>query len=248
MLTKSVIRNRIGLIILFLILSCNIANADIFGSSGGGSISDEAYGISWDNVTDEGASKNAIYDVISGLGGGHDALTLAASADTLLGLSTQELSLDTQTANYVFAGPASGAAAVPTFRALVTADMPSSVLGQPIATFTIDGWGNAISTTAPWNQKAIPYACTITAWHIDSDISGNIKLDVETAADTPYTTFASIAGTELPAISSAQTANDTSLTTWTTAITANTRIRVTVNGTVTPTVKKAVLTIYGTRT
>jgi len=35
MLTKSVIRNSIALIVVFLILFCNTANADIFGSSGG---------------------------------------------------------------------------------------------------------------------------------------------------------------------------------------------------------------------
>lgn len=55
---------------------------------------------------------------------GHDAVTLDANADTLLSLSTQELGLDTQTANYVFSGPASGAAAAPTFRALVADDIP----------------------------------------------------------------------------------------------------------------------------
>ena len=57
---------------------------------------------------------------------GHDAVTLAASADVLLGLSTQELSLDTQVANRVLAGPTTGADAAPTFRSLVFADVPSS--------------------------------------------------------------------------------------------------------------------------
>jgi hypothetical protein len=54
----------------------------------------------------------------------HDLVTLAASATGLMGLSTQEISLDNQTANYVFAGPASGAATTPTFRALTYADLP----------------------------------------------------------------------------------------------------------------------------
>lgn len=55
----------------------------------------------------------------------HNAVTLDANADTLLSLSTQELGLDTQTANLVFVGPASGAPAVPTFRALVADDVPN---------------------------------------------------------------------------------------------------------------------------
>ena len=53
----------------------------------------------------------------------HAPVSLAADADTVLGLSAQELSLDTQTANTVFAGPSSGAAADPAFRALVAADI-----------------------------------------------------------------------------------------------------------------------------
>lgn len=55
----------------------------------------------------------------------HAAVTLDANADTLLSLSTQELGLDTQLANLVFAGAATGGAAVPAFRALVAADIPS---------------------------------------------------------------------------------------------------------------------------
>ena len=59
-----------------------------------------------------------------GAPGGHDAVTLDINAETLLSLSTQELGLDTQTANLIFSGPASGVAAVPTFRSLVAGDIP----------------------------------------------------------------------------------------------------------------------------
>lgn len=62
----------------------------------------------------------------------HDAVTLAASADTLLGLSGQALALDVQNANKVFAGPTTGADAVPTFRALVIGDIPAGVGGHTI--------------------------------------------------------------------------------------------------------------------
>ena len=63
-----------------------------------------------------------VYDTPSGTE--HDAVTLGVDADTILGLSTQQITLDTQTANYVFAGPATGEAADPTFRALVAKDIP----------------------------------------------------------------------------------------------------------------------------
>jgi len=55
----------------------------------------------------------------------HSAVTLHADLDSnLLSLSTQELGLDSQNANLVFAGPTEGEAAIPTFRSLVAADMP----------------------------------------------------------------------------------------------------------------------------
>lgn len=52
-------------------------------------------------------------------------VTLASDADALLGLTGQQITLDSQSANQVFAGPVSGGAADPAFRALVAADMGS---------------------------------------------------------------------------------------------------------------------------
>jgi len=83
----------------------------------------------WDGDADPGDVDNALdqlaerVDDLEG-GAGHAAVTLAADADVLLSLSTQEIGLDTQTANTVFAGPITGEAADPTFRALVAADVP----------------------------------------------------------------------------------------------------------------------------
>lgn len=55
----------------------------------------------------------------------HNPVTLHATLDSnLLGLSTQQLTLDDQAKNVVFAGPASGVAAAPSFRSLVKADFP----------------------------------------------------------------------------------------------------------------------------
>ena len=59
---------------------------------------------------------------------GHDLVTLDANADTILSLNVQELGLDTQAANTVWAGPASGAAAVPAFRALASGDLPQHAI------------------------------------------------------------------------------------------------------------------------
>ena len=58
-------------------------------------------------------------------GAAHDAVTLSTDlGNNLLGLSTQQLTLDSQTANYIFAAP-NGSAGVPSFRALVAADIPT---------------------------------------------------------------------------------------------------------------------------
>ena len=54
----------------------------------------------------------------------HAAITLGATAEVLLGLAGQALSLDTQAATYVLAGPTTGDAAAPTFRALAATDIP----------------------------------------------------------------------------------------------------------------------------
>ena len=66
----------------------------------------------------------------------HAAITIDANADTLLSLSTQALGLDTQTANTVLSGPTTGAAAVPTMRGLVAADIPALSYAQPVLVTT----------------------------------------------------------------------------------------------------------------
>jgi hypothetical protein len=55
----------------------------------------------------------------------HAAVSLDTNADTLLSLTGQALGLDPQAAATVFAGPATGTAAVPTMRALAATDIPS---------------------------------------------------------------------------------------------------------------------------
>ena len=58
----------------------------------------------------------------------HDPVTLSTELDAILALSTQALDLGTQPANFALRGPASGAAAKPTFRADVAADIPDHTL------------------------------------------------------------------------------------------------------------------------
>lgn len=82
------------------------------------------------------------------MGQKHAALTLDTAADTLLGLTGQQLTLDSQAANRVLAGPASGANAAPTFRALVKEDLPERwyFLTTPLGSTSWDG--DSFSTTS----------------------------------------------------------------------------------------------------
>jgi hypothetical protein len=69
-----------------------------FGSSftkPSSAVSDAAYSANWDGVTGTGASKNALYDVISTLGGGHDEVTVNTTAAYLLSVSGQDLRTNT---------------------------------------------------------------------------------------------------------------------------------------------------------
>lgn len=76
-------------------------------------------------------------DLVGGGGGGGTLSSISLvmpsaifdiSPGTLTADGTFTVTFDTQTANYVFAGPTTGSAAAPTFRALVAADLPSSVV------------------------------------------------------------------------------------------------------------------------
>ena len=88
-------------------------------------------------------------------------------------------------------------------------------------TVFIDGAGSA-PTADTKTYVRVPYSGTITGWYIAGDVSGSCVIDVwkDTLGNFPPTVADTIAGTEKPTLSAAQTASDTSLTTWTTSVTA----------------------------
>lgn len=65
---------------------------------------------------------------------------------------TVQASLNTQTANYVFAGPTTGSPSNPSFRALVTGDLPSSALINGGALGTPASGNLSACTNVPVNQ------------------------------------------------------------------------------------------------
>ena len=82
--------------------------------------------------------------------------------------------------------------------------------------------GGSVLTTGVKLYLPVPITMTITGWDLVADQSGSIVIDVwkDTYANFPPTVADTIAGSEKPTLSSVQKNQDTSLSTWTTAITA----------------------------
>lgn len=85
--------------------------------------------------------------------------------------------------------------------------------------FVIDGGGTTI-TTGKKGVVVVPFAMTVTGWDVIADQSGSIVVDVNRSTYSGFPTTSSIAGSELPTLSSVQKNQDLTLTTWTTSIAA----------------------------
>ena len=138
------------------------------------------------------------------------------------GSGTLTVALNTQTANRVLAGPTSGAAAAPTFRALTSADIPSGPVNK-VATFVCDGSG-AVLTSGLKGFLYIPWACTITKATILADQSGTVAVDIWKAAyaSFPPTIANTIVNGHPVTLTSQQNNQDTSIIGegWTTSVSA----------------------------
>lgn len=75
---------------------------------------------------------------------------------------------------------------------------------------------DVIATGVAGDPFVVPMACTITGWTILSTVSGSIVVDVwkDSYANHPPTDADSIAGSELPTLSSATKNQDLALSTW----------------------------------
>jgi hypothetical protein len=87
--------------------------------------------------------------------------------------------------------------------------------------FVIDG-GGVVITTGQKGYLEVPFNCTITAARLFADQSGSIVIDIwkDTYANYPPTDPDSITSATPPTISSATKSQDTTLSGWTTSITA----------------------------
>jgi hypothetical protein len=92
--------------------------------------------------------------------------------------------------------------------------------------FVIDGGGSAI-TTGIKGDLTVPFDCTIVSATLLADQSGSIAIDVwkDSFASYPPTSADSITASAKPALSSAAKSRDTTLTGWTTSVSAGQTLR-----------------------
>lgn len=85
----------------------------------------------------------------------------------------------------------------------------------------IDGGGEAITTGLKWGLP-IPFGCAINSVTLGADQTGSVVVDIwkDGQANFPPTVADSITASAKPTLSSASTSVDTTLTGWTTSISA----------------------------
>ena len=118
------------------------------------------------------------------------------SGSPVTGTGTLTGTFNTQTANYVFAGPTTGAAATPTFRALVSADIPSLSYVSSITSSTLTVAGTSSIPTINLTSGIVTAGTTGSVTLIPVitvDTYGRVTA-VTTVAN-PQGTVTSVAGT-----------------------------------------------------
>lgn len=161
---------------------------------------------------------------------------------------TLAVTMDTQTANTVLAGPTTGGAVAPAFRALVDADIPINVRRTSIVFQFGDGTNAIDSATEREQWLEFNFDGTIEGYSLTADAVGSIVIDLwkDTYANFPPAVGDTICSATKPTLAAAQKVQDTTLTGWTTAITRGNTIKAHVDSA--GTIKAATLTLYVVKT
>jgi hypothetical protein len=162
-----------------------------------------------------------VQNEISGLAGGtvtSVAMTvpsfLSVSGSPITTSGTLAVSLATQTANLVFAGPTTGSAAAPTFRSLVASDIPSlsgvyipmSGSATPTGTYTFSGTINATGTFQLGSTTVTSSAAELNL------VDGSVANTVVNSRAVIYGSSGQIAATTLATSGNATVGGDLTVT------------------------------------
>jgi hypothetical protein len=99
-----------------------------------------------------------------------------------------------------------------------TIDLPGQLIR--VVGISIDG-GGSVPATGIKGYVICPFAGTIIGWNIVGDATGSAVVDVYKIAYGATLPTSSIAASAKPTLSSAKINNDSTVTGWTTAVTAN---------------------------
>lgn len=114
-------------------------------------------------------------------------------------------------------GPQGATGATGATGAAGTNATPISAIG-----YTINGGGSAIATGVAGNGISVPFNCTINSVTLLADQTGSVVIDIwkDAYANFPPTVADTITASAKPTLSSARTYTNSTLTGWTTTITA----------------------------
>jgi hypothetical protein len=113
-------------------------------------------------------------------------------------------------------------------------------------TVNVGNGSDVITSSEPAIYVEIPFAATLTGWMVQNDVSGTITFNVAKAV-SGSSTYTDIDGSNPPATSAATTNSSVNMSSWTTAVTANSKLKITVSGSVTS-VKRSACAIRFNRT
>ncbi|MGA8727370.1 MAG: hypothetical protein WB608_01360, partial [Terracidiphilus sp.] len=136
---------------------------------------------------------------------------MTATPSTLSASGTQAFSFNTQAANLVFAGPSSGSAAAPGFRALVSADIPNNAASTSNSAGSLSGSltpcssGYAIGIVANGNASCVAFTPEIVASFAGVPPNGQVMAfyPITTGMTVPSSCTGSYAGAKIAATGTA---------------------------------------------
>jgi len=137
---------------------------------------------------------------------------LSVTPSTITTSGSFALSLTTESANQIFAGPSSGAAATPTFRSLTSADIPA----LPYGTGTVTSVG--LSLPSIFNVTGSPVTTSGTLSATLATETANYVFAGPTSGAASAPSFRALVSTDIPALSYQSVAAPTTVTTATYSI------------------------------